>query len=338
LSAAGCQLSAASGRDMLPNADCNVNSNISTEKYAFNEKGISVIICSIEPELSNQILESIEKTIGICYETLVFDNREKGWGICQVYNHCAKKAKFQYLCFIHEYIIITTQNWGKDMVEFADKTQNCGVIGFAGGTIVLKNFLLWGDGYPNNGRYRYYDAANGPGRVHSINELSLKYYNPENKNFAEVITLDGLFLFVRKEIWINNPFDEDRIKGFHFYDADFSFGAAQKYQNYVCMTADIYHFSGGTANKSFYENAMIFQKKWKTELSVIAGNQKNYFISEIAHSFSLCYNLIRHGYTIKECIKHTIEINGYIFFLLLLGFTLMEGIRKTIKYLALRIR
>jgi hypothetical protein len=48
-------------------------------------------------------------------------------------------------------------------------------------------------------RYRYYDPAIG-GKVHTIGELSQKYNNPENKEFAEVITLDGLFLFVSREI------------------------------------------------------------------------------------------------------------------------------------------
>jgi hypothetical protein len=279
-----------------------------------NEKGISVIVCSIKPELCDQMLESVKNTIGINFETIIFDNREKGYGICQVYNHCAQKAIFPYLCFVHEDIIIPTQDWGKNMVAFAERTQNCGIIGFAGGTIAKKNFRRW-----ERGRNRFYDLA---GSRTPTGEFRLKYSNPGNKEFAEVVTLDGLFMFASREIWKNNPFDEDRIKGFHFYDADFSLGIAQKYQNYVCMTADIYHFSAGKPDKAFYENAMVFQKKWKKELPVIIGEQKITFMEEIDSATVLLVHSIQHGIGIRHSIKHLLEINGLGFsiFLLVSGF------------------
>ena len=40
--------------------------------------------------------------------------------------------------------------------------------------------------------------------------------------FEEVVTLDGLGLFVRKEVWNLYPFDEKLLIGFHCYDLDFS--------------------------------------------------------------------------------------------------------------------
>jgi hypothetical protein len=43
------------------------------------------------------------------------------------------------------------------MVYFAERTQNCGVIGFAGGLVAKRNFLSWGWGMLK-GRYRYYDS------------------------------------------------------------------------------------------------------------------------------------------------------------------------------------
>ena len=42
--------------------------------------GVSIIVCSMRPELCEQMLVSIEKTIGIDHEAIVFDNREKGLG------------------------------------------------------------------------------------------------------------------------------------------------------------------------------------------------------------------------------------------------------------------
>jgi hypothetical protein len=251
--------------------------------------------------------ESIKNTIGINFETIIFDNREKKLDICQVYNYCAAKAKFPYLCFIHEDIIMPTVNWGKNMIEFAEKTPECGIIGFAGGTIVKKNFLSWWCG--TKARYRFYDLNIG-GKACHIDGLSCKYNNPDNEEFAKVITLDGVFLFLSKDVWKDNPFDEERIKGFHFYNADFSFGIAQKKQNYVCLTADIYHFSVGSHDKTYDENARIFQKKWKQALPYSISNQKAGIIDEIDTALILFIHSIRHGVTIKDSVKHFLEING----------------------------
>jgi hypothetical protein len=242
---------------------------------------------------------------------------------------CAQKAKFPYLCFIHEDIIMPTQNWGRDMVLFAEQTDRCGIIGFAGGRRVKKNFICWWEGQGQEERCRFYDLA--------VRELRLKYNNPDNAEFAQVITLDGLFLFVRKEIWKNNPFDEDTLKGFHFYDADFSFGISRKYQNYVYLKSDIYHFSEGNINKAFYEAALIFQKKWKKELPSSMGNRKISLKEEMNSVFNLHLHAIQSGVKIKSCINHIIEVNGYFFFFLMPVLFLVEIVKKVYRLLMPRL-
>ncbi|WP_162510966.1 glycosyltransferase [Treponema endosymbiont of Eucomonympha sp.] len=111
-----------------------------------NAKGISVITCSINQKQCEQMHNSIKDTIGLPFEFISFDNREKHWGICKVYNHCAQEVKYPYLCFIHEDVIMGGSDWGKIIVEFIENTPNCGVIGFAGGLDAPKNFLRWWDG------------------------------------------------------------------------------------------------------------------------------------------------------------------------------------------------
>ena len=72
---------------------------------------ISVLICSADNSLLNQVKANIEQTIGVEHEILFFDNLEKK-GICEVYNSLAAQAKFSYLCFVHEDILFQTLNWG----------------------------------------------------------------------------------------------------------------------------------------------------------------------------------------------------------------------------------
>jgi hypothetical protein len=297
------------------------------------ENGISVIACSIKPELCNKMLESVKNTIGANYETIIFDNREKKLSICQVYNLCAQKANFPYLCFIHEDIIMPTQNWGIDMLAFSEKTPNCGAIGVAGGTIAMKNFMSWWCG--TKGRYRYYDS-NSAGKTDNMANLSYKYNNPDNEEFAKAVTLDGLFLFVKREIWEKNPFDEERIKGFHLYDADFSFGIAQKLQNYVCLTIDIYHFAGGNKDKTYYENVRIFQKKWKDKLPYSISKQKISMIDEIKNASGLFYKTYRWG--IKDSIKHFIKINGLFYFIVFCALIPIKIIAKLFHFCLAQIK
>jgi hypothetical protein len=287
--------------------------------------GITIIVCSIRSELCDQLLQSINNTIGTDFEAIVFDNREKKLSISQVYNYCAKKANFTYLCFIHEDIIMPTPNWGATMIEFYEKTPNCGVIGFAGGVVANKNFLAWDY---QRGRYRFYDAGQGC-KTSNVADLNYMYNNPNNEDFAKVVTLDGLFLFVKKGIWEENHFDEEKIKGFHFYDADFSLGVAQKYQNYVCLTVDIYHFSGGEFDKTYYENAVVFQKKWKDKLPCMIDSQKNSIIDEINGAGYLFYKTYRYG--IKNSIKHFIEINGLFYFLVFCILIPIKVTKKIVK-------
>jgi len=91
---------------------------------AVKKNGVSLIVCAINLKLCEQMLESIKNTIGTEFETIVFDNNEARWGICNVYNHCASKAKYKYLCFVHEDVIMGTPDWGRMMIEFIEKTPN----------------------------------------------------------------------------------------------------------------------------------------------------------------------------------------------------------------------
>jgi hypothetical protein len=288
-----------------------------------NEKeiGISVITCSINKNRCKQMFNSIKKTIGVPFESIIFDNREKKWGLCKVYNHCAKQAKYPYLCFVHEDIIMVTSNWGKIMVEFSRHTPNCGVIGFAGGTIVKKNFYGWGE-YGSNPRYRYHEPITrkeGDNKNYTVQDLGFQYENPHNERFAKVITIDGLFLFVSFETWFKNPFDEKRFPEFHFYDADFSFRISQICQNFVYLQADIYHFSKGTFDKKYDGYAREFQKKWKKRLPSVIGNEKIKKTDEAAAAFYFFHQSRQHGFTLIECVLHIIKINGpFIFFHFLL--------------------
>jgi len=280
-----------------------------------NEKinGISVIVCYRDPVRCEKLKNSIADTIGVEYEIIAFDNSIEKWGLCRVYNHCAKKAGCRYLCFIHEDVVIVTKDWGAALIKFAESTPDCGVIGIAGGTVAHKNFILWNDGWPdNNIRYRFWDPAEG--KYGADGTPIIKSYNPDNAAFAKVVTLDGCFLFASWDLCAQKPFDEGTFTGFHLYDADFTLKIAQTKQNYVCCKIDIYHYSGGTHNDDFCRGVRKFQIKWRSVLPFSVGSEKISGWRELNLATEYIGKCLRSkAYGWGGSISHSVRLNGYVF-------------------------
>lgn len=271
---------------------------------------ITVITCSVKPDVCQKMLDSVSKTIGTQYETIVFDNREKQYGICKAYNEAATNANGEYFCFVHEDTEIKTFGWGKNLVEFVNQTENCGVVGLAGGHCALKNFIAWWANEDKTNLINIYES-NCPDN----NEFKHTYNNPNNEIFSKAVCIDGVFLFVKKEIWLQNKFDENIFKGFHFYDADFSFAISRKYQNYVYFGMDVCHFSSGNMERTFCENMHIFQAKWKNYLPYCLPGYKVSLLRELKTAcqiFALCR---KNKFSKTKIFKKIYEINGVCFFL-----------------------
>ena len=174
---------------------------------------ISVLICSADNSLLNQVKTNIEQTIWVEHEILFFDNLEKK-GISEVYNSLAARAKFSYLCFVHEDILFQTLNWGLLLADIFSKNPAIGVVGVAGSKYKSKSFSGWYSGIPG------FDCANILHR-YSYGD-ALICLQPNKKNvLEEVVCLDGVFICSRKDVWQQSRFNDADLKGFHFYDVDF---------------------------------------------------------------------------------------------------------------------
>ena len=224
---------------------------------------ISIIICSIKPHLAEQLKENCTKNIGCDHEVIIFDNRESGYGICKVYNQCAEKAKGEYLCFIHEDTLISTAGWGDTITRKLDE-PTCGVIGFAGSQIKSRSLSSWG-------QHKDYDVYHITQSNPSSGERTVRCSN-HSQDFTPVISLDGVFLMMRQEVWNQCRFDEQYLQGFHCYDMDIALQVAQKYTNYVCNCVDLEHFSYGCFNHSWLLETIRIHDKWRDQLPIYVGN------------------------------------------------------------------
>ena len=163
---------------------------------------LSIIICSVSPERLEQVTRNIHDTIGVDYEIIAIDNREKQWPIARAYNEGASRAHYPFLFFVHEDVKFHSVGWGK-CIEKKLKEPDCGVIGFAGSKVKLKCYSGWGDVYKWDVIF-YYQSV---GTETQFRVASVTMEHP----FKEVLVLDGFAMFVRKDVWAKYPFDEELL-------------------------------------------------------------------------------------------------------------------------------
>lgn len=222
----------------------------------------SIIICSISPERLQKVSENMQNTIGTEFEIIAIDNREKKWPIAKAYNEGARMSHYPYLFFVHEDVKFHTKDWGR-VIEAKLKEPDCGVIGFAGNKIKLKNYWGWNPNY----KWAHAFLLQGVGDSTKFEVCFAALERP----FEEVIVLDGLGMFARKDVWETHPFDEKVLTGFHCYDIDFSLqiAASGQYKNYVCCTPKVLieHSSPGSYDQSWYEETIRMHRlKWNSFL------------------------------------------------------------------------
>ncbi len=227
------------------------------------EKLVSVICCSVCPEMADALRSNVEETIGgMPFELLAFDNRTENLPICEVYNRCAERARGKYLVFVHEDVAFLTEGWGARLTERLDMS-GCGVVGFVGDTYKARALTPWQSFMPKNVRCNYVQGrGEGHGKCHFC-------HNPYNEEFAQVITLDGMLLAVRHDVWEQVRFDADTLRGFHCYDVDFTIAVhVAGYRNYVCLTDCVEHFSVGNYSRAWYDDTVKIHNKWAGRLPI----------------------------------------------------------------------
>lgn len=221
---------------------------------------ISVVICSVNPQLAAQVKRNINETIGVPFQLLLIENNE-GNGICAVYNRGASKAEYEIICFVHEDVLFNTKNWGYVVVKHFEADETLAALGIAGSKGKTKTPSGWSTGLPD------FDCCNilhinKAGKEHKI------YANPDRANLLqEVVTLDGVFICTRKELWAASPFDEKLLRGFHLYDLDFSFRLSKQNRVAVCYEIDLIHLTeGGDFGNNWVDYTLLWHKNNEANL------------------------------------------------------------------------
>ncbi len=231
---------------------------------------ISIIICSRNIDISDDLKSNILTKIGIEYELIVIDNSENRYSIFSAYNEGIKRAKYPYLCFMHEDILYEVKDWGFKVIDYFED-EKVGMIGVAGTPYYPK--------LPGN----YWTSGIYSGKVtHSVKgeqNQTIASWIHDTTNPNEVLMLDGVWFCIPKKLFDFISFDDKKYSGFHFYDLDISMQVKRLgYRILTVFDIDIVHFSKGSINKEWVSGSFVFFKKWKkyfpyTSLIPLSKNQ-----------------------------------------------------------------
>lgn len=224
---------------------------------------ISIIICSVNSSRLNSLKENITATIGLPHEIIAIDNSNGQYGICAAYNLGEKKSRFPLLCFMHEDVIIETQNWGQLVCKHLSD-RAVGLIGVAGGdakSLVPSSWSIPVYSNEINIIQHYKDRNQEPKEVTTTR-------NQPKTEFSEVVVLDGVWLCTRKDVFQQNRFDEKMLRGFHGYDIDYSLQVGTLYKLLVIFDITLHHYSEGNPGKEWLDASIAISRKWKNHLPV----------------------------------------------------------------------
>ena len=258
---------------------------------------ISLIICSRTGCLSDTLTANIQATIGVPYETIVIDNAENHYSIFEAYNIGVSKSSYPILCFMHDDIEYHTQNWGQNVLTHFNDEQT-GAIGIAGSPYVpAMPGSWWGGGLVNQ-----HLLVSENGKLMVADKLA----DGVSSAKKPVITLDGVWICIRKDLFTKISFDGLAYKGFHFYDTDIALQVYSAGYSIFCVyDILVFHLSNGKMDKSWIENALVFNKKWRHALPLSCtdlnyGERKNAEFKTLNEFIAV---LITNGTPAKEAYR-----------------------------------
>lgn len=214
---------------------------------------ISIVICSAQSARLQAVASNIAATIGVEYELIAVDNSVEGRGLCEVYNEGASRASHEFICFVHEDVEFLSAGWGQLAISHFAADTELAMIGLAGSRYKARVPSGWHSGDEGD---LCINVRHGVSREGA----TLAFAKPDAYAAAScvpVVALDGVWMFVRRSVWAAVRFDE-RLRGFHFYDVDFSLRVAQVGKVGVAFDIDLLHFSLGSFREAWALHALAY--------------------------------------------------------------------------------
>lgn len=210
-------------------------------------------------KINPEFKDYIEKSCGVHkVEVIPFENPGT-YSLSEVYNILLEKSSNDIVILCHDDIYFEKKNWGSKILKHFKRNPDYGIIGAAGSKYLPKSGMWWEINTEMFGIVNH---------EHQGKKWTSKYSESKGSNLDDTVIVDGLFIAINKKN-IKKTFNEE-VKGFHFYDVDFSF------RNYlegvkigVFYDVRITHLSVGQTNEQWEKNRVEFSERYKDNLPVL---------------------------------------------------------------------
>lgn len=210
-------------------------------------------------KINPEFKDYIEKSCGVHkVEVIPFENPGT-YSLSEVYNILLEKSSNDIVILCHDDIYFEKKNWGSKILKHFKRNPEYGIIGAAGSKYLPKSGMWWEINTEMFGIVNH---------EHQGKKWTSKYSESKGSNLDDTVIVDGLFIAINKKN-IKKTFNEE-VKGFHFYDVDFSF------RNYlegvkigVFYDVRITHLSVGQTNEQWEKNRVEFSERYKDNLPVL---------------------------------------------------------------------
>jgi hypothetical protein len=216
------------------------------------------VVCSSQYDLEN-FKKEITKNSGLHNKIEFLGYKNNGeYSLTEIYNKGLKESKYDIVVFMHHDIYFDTKNWGNKILNHFKRNKDYGILGLAGTTNMPKSAKWWEDFSKMKGIVNH---------EHEGKKWESKYSASKGNQLDDVVLVDGLFIVINKKN-IKQNFNEE-IKGFHFYDVDFSFrNFIEGVKIGVMYDVRVTHKSIGQTNDQWEKNREVFAEKYKDSLPV----------------------------------------------------------------------
>jgi len=209
-------------------------------------------------KVDNEFVNMLKKTSGVSGPEVISVENNGEFSLTEVYNKIIEDSKNDIVVLCHDDIYFDSKNWGQKILKHFKRSPEYGILGLAGSTHLPSSAKWWEDPSKMRGIVNH---------EHKGKKWESKYSPNKGNNLDNVVLVDGLFIVINKNN-IKQKFNLD-VKGFHFYDVDFSF------KNYiedvkigVMYDVRVTHKSIGETNEQWEKNRELFSEKYKALLPV----------------------------------------------------------------------
>jgi GT2 family glycosyltransferase len=247
--------------------------------------------------------EHLNKTTKTDLEIIQYINNGE-YSLTELYNKGLDESSNDIVVFCHDDIILK-ESWDKKVLNHFDNTEY-GILGMAGTTDIDESGQWWKDNTKMVGIVKH----SSEGKT-----WESKYSNNFGDDVIETVMLDGLFFVVNKNR-VKKRFNED-IKGFHFYDFDFTFGNhLEGVKVGVIFDVKITHKSVGATNEQWNQNRLQFCNLYADHLPYnlpVELKYDNKLIKQLKKSPKVSVIIPTKGNVdlLKDCVESIFEKDDY---------------------------